>query len=147
MILRLMKYSLLVFIVMFGFCGTSYSQVDLQNWSKDAGRAVSKSIKLADSGKHEKAIKGYEKLLKNSELSPHESSSIYQLKGFSEYSLSLYTSAIASFESAIASGGLSEIQIKRLKENIDQMDFLINRKDASEGTSKNQDLGYLKIDP
>ena len=136
MSISFVKYALIGCLVSLGFHTSSYSQDSEQKWSQKAGRTVSKAIRFANSGKHQDALEKYEKLLKSAELSAFETSTIYQLKGQSEYYLGSYDMTIGSFRKAISAGGLDEGVVENLEKNIEDLEKIILRNNTEENISE-----------
>ena len=147
MIRNFIKYAFLSVIISLCFSVNVYSQQDDRQFSKDTARAVAKAIKAENSGEYEKALKKYEKLLNSGNLSTYERSTIYQLKGQSEYYLQSYELTASSFKKAIETGGLNENEVQALEKFIQKLQNFIDQNSGLEPKKETKPIGSFKINP
>lgn len=70
---------------------------------------------------YEGALYRLDNTLQNTNLTPYEQATLFQMKGHAHYELNQYQETIQSFEDAISSGGLLESKTSQLRLNIAQL--------------------------
>jgi len=116
------KYAV-VTVFTLGCLGVCPAQAQNENrqFSKQAGAMSVEILTLSNAGQHRQAIDKSEQVLALPKLNAYEKSVIFQMQGASYYELNQYDEAISAFKKAMASGGLTSEEFKRLDFNVVQL--------------------------